>query len=159
MADPPKVDPLQVVREFMEAHQSIADLRLHVLLWFNAFESVMLTILAWRLSCSERLPRLNSRTLFELVLADQPHLSKHCDLLCKVRNKIAHRFHQPDYDDDLQAFCKGLDAPAWPDDEKQKAQAFTFAIRHLAIQIAFEVAIVGERPSFPVLPGSPWVTA
>lgn len=76
--------PIDMTEQFLAAHGTVDDLRLHALLWFNAFEQTMRSILAWRIGCVKNsLPKslINSPSLlFSVTLAGYDELQK------KLRN-------------------------------------------------------------------------
>jgi hypothetical protein len=158
MATPksPSLDlPPELIHQYKDAWSKVsADLRLVVLLVFNAFEEVMKAVLAWRLTCSvDELPsRLTSGSLLGLVLTnskDAKELRKQSELLSRLRNDVAHGFHKRAYKIKLAEFVKAVTGKPCP--QRQQKQAFIDAVTSLALAIAVHVSDhVDERGEFPV---------
>lgn len=145
--------PIDATEQFLAVHGTVDDLRLHALLWFNAFEQTMRSILAWRLGCADSsLPRSltnSSSLLFNVTLAGHDQLRKHVEKFAQARNSIAHRFHEGGYEQQLGNFCEQVLGESWPDGEEQKLKFLSKAVRHLAIDIACAVDETPPRSDFP----------
>lgn len=145
-----KLDPLVVTSRFLATHEGVTDIRLHFLLWFNAFEYTMRFILAWRLGCSEDvIPRQSSGALFELALVGHRDLYSRVKSFLEARNLVAHHFHESSYEDHVKAFSEQALGEAWPDSDTAKLESLSRAVRHLAIDIACAVDQTPARGEFP----------
>jgi hypothetical protein len=90
----------ELIQQYKDALSKVSsDLRLVVLLVFNAFEEVIKAVAAWRLSCPlDNLPKplTNSRSLlFDVVLTADKAAQKLRDqarLLSELRNESRSRF-------------------------------------------------------------------
>jgi hypothetical protein len=144
---------IDATEQFLAMHGTVDDLRLHALLWFNAFEQTMRSILAWRLGCTDRsLPRIltkNSSLLFDVTLAGHDQLRKHVDRFAQARNSIAHRFHEGGYEQELVTFCEEVLGEGCPEGEEQKLKFLSKAVRHLAIDISCALDESSIRGDFP----------
>lgn len=149
-----KVSPVDRAQQFLNAHDEILDLRLHALLLFNAFESALRGLLAWRLSCpEEKLPKslTNSTSqLVDAVLCQYRDTRPLIDAFLAARNAIAHRFHDPDYETKLELFAmQALRAP-WPPSEDEKRRLLSRAVWHLTMRVAMHVdKTPDQRGDFP----------
>lgn len=144
-------DPIDNNKHFLESQSTIDDLRLHTLLWFNAFEQTMKSILAWRLGCNdESLPNTSSSLLFRYALAGHDQLwNKKVKKFTEARNTIAHRFHEYGYENQLIRFCKEILDEDWPGDKKLQLEFLANAVRTLSLEISSAIDETPDRDEFP----------
>ncbi len=131
------------MRQYKEALARVDDLRLVILLVFNAFEEVMRAFAAWRLGCaSEELPTFLTNTpsyLFQVVQAGSKDkkLLDHIKAFRELRNTVAHGFHLRTWEAMAGAFVTKVLDKAWPESMEERRTvlvdaAFTLAIGVLA---------------------------
>jgi hypothetical protein len=151
--------PLELMQQYKDAWlRASDDLRLVILLAFNAFEEVMKAYAAWRLSCGlEALPatlKNNSGLLFDVVLTadkDARPLREQARKLSELRNDVAHGFHKRTYKGKLAEFVLTVSGEACPRYETKRREAFIEAVSTLALNIAVHINDnVNERAEFPV---------
>jgi hypothetical protein len=152
--------PAELIKQYKDAlSKASEDLRLVVLLSFNAFEEVMRALVAWRLSCDAKDlpgPLKNSPSLlFDIVLAgggDAKALRANTRLLSEARNAVAHGFHKRDYRVKIAAFVRSVSGKAWPSARRREGEEFVKAVAKLALAIAeYHVDYVDDRRGdFPV---------
>lgn len=144
-------NPIDSAAEFLAAQRSIDDLRLHALLWFNAFEEQVRSILAWRLGCGDRaLPGwMHSSQALDLALLGHECLRSKAQKFIEARNSIAHKFHETTYEKKLQEFCHEVLQESWPTEENRKLEILSGAVRRLAVEIACGVNETPPRGDFP----------
>ena len=114
MPDPHELSP-ELIQQYKDALSKATDLRLVVLLVFNAFEEVMKAVAAWRLGCAlDDLPKqlTNSPSLlFDVVLTAEKSAKKLRDRarqLSELRNAVAHGFHKRKYKPLLSEFVQAI---------------------------------------------------
>ncbi len=108
----PLTDATASIEQYRAALSKVDDVRLVILLSFNAFEEAMRTLLAWRLRCHvDALPaRLQPSLLFELTLSglDSPKLATACRKFSELRNTVAHKFHARTWKPKLKPISRAL---------------------------------------------------
>jgi hypothetical protein len=142
------------VRQFLAAHDEIADLRLHALLLCNAFEASVREMLAWRLSCAEsELPRsiaTNTSQLVQISLAQFDEPKAKIDKFLAARNAIAHHFHEHEYEGKLADFVTAVLGRNWPATPVEQNRILSEAVGALILEVACSVdETPNERGPFP----------
>ncbi len=144
-----------LIRQFKQALTSVDDIRLVVLLLFNAFEVIMESFLAWRLGCGRSdLPRFltsSSRNLFEITLAGKAgkKLLGDIEVFCKLRNEVAHNFHLQDYKPEIAKFLHRISGEPCPEPDAAQRQAMINAVFALTLNIAAYYDDIPQRGQWP----------
>ena len=149
-----QVTPVDKAQKFLQAHDEVSDLRLHALLLFNAFETTLREMLAWRLSCPEdALPKAvsnNASLLIETTLGQFAKPKEKAQKFLAARNAVAHHFHDEGYEAKLGQFVKATLERAWPTELADQQKLLSEAVWMLALEFAvFVDETPNERGDFP----------
>jgi hypothetical protein len=150
--------PQELIQQYKDALGRVSsDLRLTVLLLFNAFEEVMKAFAAWRLGCRvSELPRsvANSPSLlFDLVLPDTTAktLRSRTKLLSELRNDVAHAFHKHTYRPKLDKFVAAdPQSLIVGDSHPERVKALRDAVFSLAMDVAIHLSEMPGRGEIPI---------
>lgn len=152
--EPPDL-PADLVNQYKDALARIEDLRLVILLAFNAFEEVMRAFAAWRLGCtSDDLPKFLTNSpafLFQVVQAGSTdkELGKQIQAFSELRNTVAHKFHQRTWKTKASAFVANVLAEPWPDETDQRRTMLIDAAFTIAINVAGHIDDLPARGPWP----------
>jgi len=144
--------PGELIRHYKEAFAASSDMRLLILLLFNAFEEIMKSFVAWRLGCHvDELPELPSRSLFDLTLVgpSAKDLRKVTRKFSELRNAVAHEFHMNGYEEKLKVFVESLLKHPCPDSEEEKREDLIHAFRTLAFDVVDYMDGIQPRGRWP----------
>ena len=145
---------LELIRQFKHALASVDDIRLVVLLLFNAFEVIMESFLAWRLGCARddvQDYHMSSSHLFKITLPGPAaeKLRGDIDVFRKLRNTVAHKFHLQDYKPKIAEFVHRISGEPYPVADAAQRQALINAFFSLTLNIAGYLDDIPERGQWP----------
>ena len=146
-----------LIEQYKAALTTIEDMRLTILLAFNAFEEMMRAFAAWRVGCSvKNYPRhmQSAANLIAVVLVDDSpevqRLRRQANAFKDLRNEVAHQFHRRQYTPALSSFVRDVLSTPLPTSALAKRRILIRAADRLTWEIALHLQHLHPRVELPM---------